>query len=435
MALDDKDDQLATTEAPVEQDNSSVTPSEEKTSDARFNRENEGKNSVRHLIKKNIDDINKNLDKPPTSKERRVSTPKVEAKPELKEVPVKQEPALESKPEASKPAEPDPVKASQEPTVSAPAALTKEEKAVWDNVPPEIQKAFLRREADTQKGVEQLKAKYQPIEDVLAPLKPMLQQSGLTEAHAVRQLFDWHRALSSPNKAMQADAFRSLAQAHRFDLGSLNPQPQPMQNIAPVAPPVQQGDPQQPPQIDPLKQIEQLLDQRLQPVNQQLNFYQQEMQRQRLDAANNELAGFAKDKPHFDKVRVRMAEILSTAAQFGRPVTLQDAYDEAVWGMPDLRTEMLHEQEERQQAAFKTLQEENVRKNQETESERLKKEAEAVAEAKRKEQEALERARRASVSPRGTAPVSAFSGSKGPKKAQSVGDTVRAAMKEFNSAI
>jgi RNA recognition motif-containing protein len=68
--------------------------------------------------------------------------------------------------------------------------VTKEEKELWATLPEKMQQAFIRREDDTQKGIDKLKAQYKPIEDALAPIRPMLQQRGLTEAHAVKQLFD-----------------------------------------------------------------------------------------------------------------------------------------------------------------------------------------------------------------------------------------------------
>ena len=377
-----------------------------------------------------MEDAKKSLDEPVplTAKERRDAenlknqpdkqVDSLKSKKVSETQPNKEEPPKVDEPKSDKTAETAPPEKPQASGIAPPAALTKEEKAVWDTVPKEIQEAFLRRERDTQKGVEQLKAKYQPIEDVLAPVKPILQQNRLTEAHAVKQLFDWHVALAQPDKAAALNALRQLAQSHRIDLAQLNPQPQ--------------SQAQQPPQqIEPLQQIESLLDQRLQPVNQQLASYAAEIQRQKLEAANNEIAVFSRDKPHIEKpgVKPRMAEILTTASQFGRPVTLQEAYDEAVWGMPELRNEILQEQEAKREAEFKAAQEANLRKLQEAESERMKREAEAAAEAKRKEVEALERARRASVSPRSTAPVGQIQSS-GPKKPQSVADTLRSVLKE-----
>lgn len=397
--------------------------------------------NLRGLIKNTIKEVNKpeqDEPRPLTAKEKKAAEateskpvePKVTGAPATKDKANSQQgETLETKPEANKSTEAVPPVESQATGITPPAALTKDERAFWDKTPKEIQEAFLRREKDVQKGVDQLKAKYQPIEDVLSPVKGLLQQNGLTEAHAVKQLFDWHRALANPNKEQAFGALRALAQSHGINL-SQQPQ-QTAQQFASQQPQTQ--TPQQQQQVDPLQQINELLEQKLAPVNQQLTNYAAEIQRQKLEAANAELATFSKDKPHFDKVRVRMAEILTTAANFGRPITLQEAYDEAVWGMQDIRNEILQEQEAKRLADIQAAQQEAQRQAQSAEAERLRKEAEAQAEAKRKEAEALERARRANVSPRGSAPVGAIAPKQPGKKAQSVADTIQTVMKELRS--
>lgn len=380
--------------------------------------------SIGNLLRKSIKEINRDPDDviPLTAKERReaakIKDP-VEVPKETSEVKESAPKAATHTPAENKSTETVPPVAPQATGVAPPAALTKEEKAQWDAIPKEMQEAFLRRERDTQKGVEQLKAKYQPIEDVLAPVRPLLQQNGLTEAHAVKQLFDWHRALAVSDKAQALNALQALARSHNIPWPSQTVnQPQPAQT-----------ENQQP---DPLQAIEQLLEQRLQPIAQQQAAYAAEIQRQKQDAANRELDSFSKDKPHFEKVRVKMAELLTTAANFGRPITLQEAYDEAVWGMADVRSELLQEQETKREAEFKAAQEESVRKAQEAETERLRLLAEA--DTKRKEQEALEKARRANISPRGSSPVGVVA-NQGPKKGQSVSDTIRNAIKEVRATV
>ena len=391
--------------------------------------EPKGEKSIRHLLKKSIDTINKEDEEVPlTNREKREAAKKTPPKEVEAEKAAKPVSPVTEKKESTEVIPPVEAKLEQPQAtgLAPPTALTKEEKAVWESLPEVIQKAFIRREADTQKGIDQLKAKYQPIEDVLAPVKPLLQQNGLTEAHAVKQLFDWHRALASPNKASQISAFKALAQSHGLDINLLAPKP-----IQPPAPQNVESSPTQTAN-DPLAQLQPLLEQTLNPIQQRLANYEAEIQRQKLEAANNELANFSKDKPHFEKVRTRMAEILTTAAQFGRPVSLQQAYDEAVWSMADVRSELLNEQEEKRQKELAETQRQIETKLQEEAAERQKREAEL--EAKRKEIEALERARKASVSPRSTAPVGQVSSQRS-NKPQSVADTLRSVLKDSRANI
>jgi hypothetical protein len=391
--------------------------------------EQKSEKSVRNLLKKSMAESLKEEDEPLplTSKERQAATKKPESV-EQKEVPPAKAAPKES--EESKTEETVTPTTPQASGIAPPAALTKEEKELWSSLPLKMQEAFLRRESDTQKGVDNLKAKYQPIEDVLAPVRPLLQQRGLTEAHAVKQLFDWHSALASPHKESQIAAFKALAQSHGVNLNLLAPAVSPAQpSVAPATHP-QPTDPNQQHQ-DPFAAIQPYLQQTLQPIQQQLANYEAEIQRQKLDTANRELSTFSKDKPHFEKVRLRMAEILTTASQYGRPVDLQQAYDEAVWGMPEIRSEIMQEQENKRQAEFQASQESLAAKAREEVLAQQKKEAEELA--KRKEQEALEKARRANVSPRGTSPVSAVP--QGARKTQSVADTLRSVMKENRTSV
>ena len=412
-------------------DNSPQVTEEQPTQEnvePRLRVEPKGENNIRSLLKKSFEETNKNLDGeevPLTPRERKKAAEK-EPKAVVEEPTSKKEVVSPPKEIATEATTQDPVQTKSE--IEPPAALTKEERAKWDAVPDEIKKAFIRREEDTQKGIEKLKSTYKPIEDVLSPLKPLLAQRGLTEAHAVKQLFDWHAALSNPNKDYSLNALKALAQSHGIDISRLVPQPvaQPQPQQTPAQ------DPNQP--TDPLANLDPILEQRLGPIIQRQQAYEAEIQRQRLEAANNDLQVFSKDKPHFEQARYRMAEILQTAAQFGRPVTLQEAYDEAVWSMPELRGQLLTDQAAKQEADFKAAQEAEAAKARQALDEQAAREAQekklaAEAATKRREIEAIERAKRANVSPRGTTPVGGLSGS-APKKPASVADTIRNVIRE-----
>lgn len=399
----------------------------------------EGPKSLRNLLKKSVDEHNhpdKNVNKvqekqPSKNKSQEAKNTAQEEKEEDKSSPKDAKDSVASK-EAAKPSTNQTTEVVTQPTtqkasVPAPAALSKEIKDKWDSLDEQVRQEFVRRESDVQKGVDQLKSKYQPIEDVLAPIRPLLQANGLNDAMAVKQLFDWHRALSAPNKAAQIGAFKALAQSHGVDLNQLAPA-----SIQPVSTEATQQAPE-----DPLKQLESLLEAKLQPVNQQLNFYQQELQRQKSEAANAEVMTFSKDKPLMEdqRVKTKMAQLLQSAVQFQQPMTLQQAYDEAVWGLPDLREQFMQGQIAKKEAEFKAQQEATLRQTQEAEAEKTKKASEEEAERKRKEAEALEKARRANVSLRGSTPTNSVTAQKqSGRKTTSVADSIRASLQEVRGA-
>jgi len=81
-------------------------------------------------------------------------------------------------------------------------------------------------------------------------------------------------------------------------------------------------------------QLEQLLDQRLQPIQQVLGQFQQQQAtqaQQQQQRVISDVEMFASDPKNefYNDVRADMADILDMAANRGRPMTLQDAYDRA----------------------------------------------------------------------------------------------------------
>lgn len=285
--------------------------------------------------------------------------------------------------------------------VPAPAALSKELKAIWDTLPATVQAEFAKREADTQKGVEQLKARYQPIDDAIAPYRPAIQQFGKTEAQAIKQLFDWHAALGSPNKV---NAFKALAAAHGVDLSTL------------VAP--SQAASQQPSQQDP-NDFSRHLQPVIEPLRGELMGVRSELDRFKQERINNEIAAFSKDKPHFDKVRVLMGQMLGS----GAASSLDDAYTKACRADPEVFEAVQNEVRAKQEADAKAAAAEQQRKAAEAETERKRLEAEQVA-----------KARKAGVGPRNGTPAGAMQIAKA-AAGTPVRDSIREAMKERGSRI
>lgn len=286
--------------------------------------------------------------------------------------------------------------------IAPPDALSKDVKAIWNTLPASVQAEFAKREADTQKGVEALKSRYRPIEEALSPIRPLLQQRGLSEGAAVKQLLDWHHALAVPDKALALRNLQALAKSHGIPLQPTAPQ--------------QSGAASQQQSTSDLSQD--FLSQHLQPILQDMNAIKSDIQRRDQDRANAQITDFAKDKPHFEKVRYAMAQMMGA----GMATSLDDAYQKATWGDPEIRAAIMQEDQAKREAEAKAAREAQERKA-----------ADAEAERKRKEAEALEKARRANVSPRGGSPVA--SAIAGQPRGKSIRDTIREAVKERGAAI
>lgn len=198
-----------------------------------------------------------------------------------------------------------------------PAAWAKEAKAEWAKLPKVAQDAILKREQDVQRGVDELKSKYADIDASLQPHLPVIRQHGHTPAQAVNQLFGWFQALG----ANPDQAFPALIQSFGWDPRRVYP-PQMQQPQQQTAPQQQQQPNAQPPQGTPQQQQQPVqlppeVVQYLQRMNQEIvnlrssqTQQQQTYQQQQYKATEASMYAWAKDKPHFEKVRQQMAQLV-----------------------------------------------------------------------------------------------------------------------------
>lgn len=213
--------------------------------------------------------------------------------------------------------------------IGPPPGWSAESKAAFAALPDPVKQDILKRETEVSTGfktkTDELK-KYQEIEQALAPVRSTFQQAGVrSDAEAIKSLLGWEASFRNPQTRMQA--FHNLARQYGINLNS--PQSQ-----APDA----NGIPDQ---------LRPVYDQ-LGPLTQQVSSIQGELQRSREEAVSATLSNFAKDKPHFDKVRVRMGQLIQ--AGIVQPNDLEGAYQQAIWADPEIRTALTKEQFDKQQA-------------------------------------------------------------------------------------
>ena len=299
-----------------------------------------------------------------------------------------------------------PAATPQAPTATAaPASLSKEIKAQWDKLDPAVRSEFVRREADVAKGIEQLKASYRGYDEALAPLRDEIRSVGKTEAEAIRMLADWRQALRGPNKAT---AFAALAKLEGIDLSQLVPR---------------QPGPAQQPQSQPTDPAA-FLRPYIGPISQEVASLKTELQRRDAERVQSDIASFAKDKPHFDQVRVRMGVLMQSGQIPGdNPREVFDrAYEEACRSHPEIYGLIQQEAEAKRQADAQAAQLAAAQKAKEAEEARKRKEAEEVA-----------KARKAGYGPRSGSPAG-MATAKNPQ-GQSVRESIASAVKELGAAI
>jgi hypothetical protein len=201
-----------------------------------------------------------------------------------------------------------------------PPGWGKEGKTVWDSLPADAQKSVLKREKEFSDGIAKYAQKaraYDEFDAVIGPRREAIQRFGVSPAQTVDRLFQWMEAISHPNKQYQQNAFKALAQSFGVDLA----QPTQSESFDPVTPTV---DPNTPPQW--FQQFAGAVQNKFQGIEQQTA-------NQRQAAADNILANWAKDKPHFEQVRGHMGQLITSGIvplkETGE-VDLDSAYERAI---------------------------------------------------------------------------------------------------------
>lgn len=199
-----------------------------------------------------------------------------------------------------------------------PTSWSADAKAAWSTLPPAIQAAAVKREAEINEGARQWSEQRRNYEQAFQPIQQLSQQYQMPPADVVSRLVAVEQRLGDARQAPQVIA--ELASAYGVDLTALvNGSPQPQ--TSPAA------------QFDPDK-LFQTLDQRLE----QRMTEREERQRQET-ALQQTIDGFgsAPGHEHFATVKVYMGHLLGS----GLASDMQDAYDQAVYANPETRAKLM----------------------------------------------------------------------------------------------
>ena len=206
-------------------------------------------------------------------------------------------------------------------------------KGIWDSMTPEARAIAVKRESEVAKGFEEYRGKtaqLQEISQALDPLRPVLQQHGITsDAAAVKSLLAWEGSFRNPQTRVQA--FHDLAKQYGVDLSTLVPSSQS------AAPSYAQDIP------DPIRPVLDQYGQQISEVRSQVQSWQQQMQQQEQQQIAEKLSTFAKDKPHFEAVRATMGQLMSAGiVSMG---DLEGAYQKAIAIHPEISAQIRAQEE------------------------------------------------------------------------------------------
>lgn len=240
---------------------------------------------------------------------------KAEAAPEKVEAPAKI-----TAPDAG----PKPIAQPSTAVVEAPGPWAADAKAEWSKLPPAVQAAVMKREAEMNEGGRQWSEEKRRYQATLAPLAQETQKLGLSVDQGLNALLGAHRMLQQNAPA----AIAQLAQQYGVDLANLASNPP-----APQAP-----------QFDPMVQQ---LEQRYSQLEAQLNGF---LQNQTLSVVEK----FAQDHPHYAAVEGDLVHLVPMVQQSNPGLSphevLEKAYERAIWINPEVRAKLIEEQMQQAQA-------------------------------------------------------------------------------------
>jgi hypothetical protein len=181
--------------------------------------------------------------------------------------------------------------------------------------PPEVQKALAEREAEMEAGVAKLQQRFQPYEQLVAPIRQQLAIEG-------RSPEQYLSALMAADQMLRENPQQALGQIARMYGVNM--------------PGAQQAEPQDPVYAE------------LQQVKSQLAQLQQAPQQAVMQTAQSEIDAFAADPAnvHFPTVRPIMAALM----QNGAADSLKAAYDLAIGAHPQIRSQLEAERQQKAQA-------------------------------------------------------------------------------------
>lgn len=211
----------------------------------------------------------------------------------------------EKQPEGTQPPAP-----AATPLAVAPKTWKPEEAAVWAQIPEAAKAAIVRREEDIFRGVEQYKTKAafgSTVEQAIAPFRGIMEAHGIDPVQNISSLMNAHYQLATGTQESKLQLFKQLAADYRVDLSALSGEPNPYEIPAD-------------PQVVQLQQtVEQLQAERRAEQQQRYQAQQEQVAKQ--------ISEFASSHPHFDTVADDIAVLLKA----DKSLTLEQAYEKAVW--------------------------------------------------------------------------------------------------------
>lgn len=230
-----------------------------------------------------------------------------------------------------------------------PPGWTKAAKAAWNNLPPEVIESVAKREQEVSDGFreygekvkkfEGIEKDYNEINRSFQGREPELQRLGVSKAQVVSQMFQWIDALSHSDRNYARSQLIQLGKNYGIDLSTPTTVTKKEDKEVSTLPPE-------------FQEFASNLDNKFKTIEDKITTdarqRAEQQTRAQQEAANQFVANWAKDKPHFQTVRQAMFGLLQSGSiplKDGQ-LDLDEAYNQAVYANPVTREAIKKEAEE-----------------------------------------------------------------------------------------
>jgi hypothetical protein len=237
----------------------------------------------------------------------------------------------------STPAVPDPAAAAAavDDDADYPVAWKKDYRPHWKTVPKEVREEIARREQAMMNGMratEAARRTQHELDRIVAPYMDHIKAENSTPMVAVENMLKTAHALRTATTQDKARLIAGLVQRFGVDIGMLDSEL--ASHLSPDG--------------KSRTALSEMVQQEMQPVRQFMSSMQQQRQmaeQQATQRVAQDMGEFAKSHQHFDTLRIEMADLIEVADRQGQSLTLQDAYDRALWANPQTRSEAMRQKQ------------------------------------------------------------------------------------------
>lgn len=221
--------------------------------------------------------------------------------------------------------QPGPKSGPKQPGERAPASWRPDVREHWAQLPESVRAEVHRREVEVQRTLQEsaeARKNFDAVMKTIEPYQAFIKAENSNPLQAIDNLMSTAARLRTGTAPELATMVAGIVK--QFGIGRFGP------NFIQQLDGALAGDI---PQVDPqAAAIEQVLNQRLAPMQNMLQQFQQaqQMQQQRVtESAQNEVAQFLEAAEFGNDVREEMADLIEVAQRRGQTMTLQDAYQKA----------------------------------------------------------------------------------------------------------